>query len=216
MKNAELYIYLLCSVIFFCIIQTKRIKEGLEDNNFVILIGDSIFQNKGYVKDEHSVEHRLKNKINSMVLAKDGTRIIDLFSQYMQIPKELNVPNTYLFISIGANDLLYEYQEKGEHIEDLSAFNKIWENYVKVINKIIDRTSCTVVLTDIYYVYNKNYHKYYNIIDSWNKNLERFCNINDILLYKISNLVKEKKDFANNIEPSKFGSEIIVNNILDF
>jgi len=216
MKNTEIYIYLLCSVIFFCIIQTKRIKEGLQDNNFVVLIGDSIFQNKGYVQDKHTIEYRLKNKINSMVLAKDDSRIIDIFSQYKEIPKDLNETNTYLFISIGGNDLLYEYQEKGEHIEDLSAFNKVWENYVREINKIINRTSCTVVLTDIYYVYNKTYHKYYNIIDAWNKNLERFCKEKNILLYQISNLVKRRKDFVNNIEPSKYGSEIIANNIVNF
>jgi len=50
MKN--LYIFLLCSIILLGILQIKIVKqtnilkEGLQDKNFVILLGDSIFQNE--------------------------------------------------------------------------------------------------------------------------------------------------------------------------
>ena len=50
----------------------------------------------------------------------------------------------------------------------------------------------------------------------WNEQLDEFCNSNDILIYKISNYLKEKKHFVNSIEPSKTGSEIIVQNIIKF
>ena len=171
----------MCSIILVCILQIKIVKqtnilkEGLQDKNFVILIGDSIFQNEGYVKDENTIEYKLKNKMNSLVLAKDDSRIEDIMTQYNEIPEDLNEPNTYLFISIGGNDLLNHYVINQYDSEDLSKFNIVWEKYVREINKIINKTKCTVVLTDLYYVYENSYHKYYNIIDAWNNNLERFC-----------------------------------------
>ncbi len=220
MKN--LYIFLLCSIILLGILQIKIVKqtnilkEGLQDKNFVILLGDSIFQNEGYVKDENTIEYKLKNKMNSLVLAKDDSRIEDIITQYNEIPEDLNEPNTYLFISIGGNDLLNYYVTYQYDSDDLSKFNIVWEKYVREINKIINRTKCTVVLTDLYYVYEKTYHKYYNIIDAWNNNLERFSKKKNILLYKISELVKREKDYVNIIEPSKYGSQIIVDNIVNF
>jgi len=222
MKNKNIYIFVLCSIILLGILQIKIVKqtnilkEGLQDKNFVILLGDSIFQNEGYVKDENTIENKLKNKINSLVLAKDDSLIEDVISQYNEIPEELNEPNTYLFISIGGNDLLGYYVTNQYNSDDLSKFNIVWDKYVREINKIINKTKCTVVLTDLYYVHENTYHKYYNIIDAWNNNLERFSKKKNILLYKISELVKREKDYVNIIEPSKYGSQIIVDNIVNF
>jgi len=112
--------------------------------------------------------------MNSLVLAKDDSIIEDIITPYNEIPEDLNEPNTYLFISIGGNDLLNYYVTYQYDSNDLSKFNIVWEKYVRATNKIINRTKCTIVLTDLYYVYEKTYHKYYNIIDAWNNNLERF------------------------------------------
>ena len=103
-------VLLLSIVIFFCIMQVKKTVENMEDNNYVVVLGDSIFQNKKYVKPKNSVEYRLKNKINSMVLAQDDSMIKDISNQYERLPKKLDNLNTYLFISVGGNELLEIYK----------------------------------------------------------------------------------------------------------
>jgi len=39
-------VLLLGIVIFFSTMQTRKTVENMEDNNYVVLLGDSIFQNK--------------------------------------------------------------------------------------------------------------------------------------------------------------------------
>ena len=212
----SLSLVLLFAVIFVCLIQASRIQEGLEEYNKVVLLGDSIFKNNSYVGEKDSIEYLLKNKIDSFVLAEDNSTIKDIIPQYKKMPNKHNEPNTYLFVSIGGNDLLNAYHYSNTDIDNLNEFNRIWIKYEKMVFQLKSQTDCTLVLTDLYYIKDKEYIKYHKLIKMWNEQLDEFCNSNDILIYKISNYVKEKKHFVNSIEPSKTGSEIIVQNIIKF
>jgi len=60
---------ILCIILFIGIVlclYNYNIKEGLENNNNVILLGDSVFKNNPYVTDKFSVENRLERKMNTL------------------------------------------------------------------------------------------------------------------------------------------------------
>ena len=209
-------ILLLGIVIFFCTLQIRKTVENMEDHNYVVLLGDSIFQNKKYVKPKNSVEYRLKNKINSMVLAQDNSMIKDISVQYEDLPKKLDNSNTYLFISVGGNDLLEIYKYGNMEVDNHEPLDFIFELYKKEVNKLRKKTNCTMILTDLYYITDPEYKKFYPIIKKWNKNLYSFSKEKNIEVYKISNLVKTPSHFTNSIEPSSIGSRIIVDNIINF
>ena len=153
-------VLLLSIVIFFCIMQVKKTVENMEDNNYVVLLGDSIFQNKKYVKPKNSVEYRLKNKINSMVLAQDDSMIKDISNQYERLPKKLDNLNTYLFISVGGNDLLEIYKYGNVEVDNDEPLDFIFELYKKEINNLRKKTNCTMVLTDLYYITDPEYKQF--------------------------------------------------------
>ena len=215
-KNIYIISLLLLVIISVCLIQTSRIQEGMEEYNKIVLLGDSIFKNNSYVGEKHSIEYLLERKIDSRVLAEDNSVIKDIIPQYSKMSNKDNEPNTYLFVSIGGNDLLNAYHYSNTDVDDLRKLDRIWNEYEEMVFQLKSKTDCTLVLTDLYYIKDKDYLKYHKLIKKWNERLYEFCNSNDILIYKISNYVKEKKHFVNSIEPSKIGSRIIVENIIKF
>lgn len=212
----SLSLSLLLAILFVCLIQASRIQEGMEEYNKVVLLGDSIFKNNSYVGEKHSIEYLLKNKMDSLVLAEDNSTIKDIIPQYNKMSNKDNEPNTYLFVSIGGNDLLNAYHYSNTDVDDLNKLDSIWNEYEEMVFQLISKTECTLVLTDLYYIKDKEYIKYHKLIKKWNEQLYEFCDANDILIYKISNYIKEKNHFVNSIEPSKNGSKIIVENIIKF
>ena len=160
----SLSLVLLFAVIFVCLIQASRIQEGLEEYNKVVLLGDSIFKNNSYVGEKDSIEYLLKNKIDSFVLAEDNSTIKDIIPQYKKMPNKHNEPNTYLFVSIGGNDLLNAYHYSNTDIDNLNEFNRIWIKYEKMVFQLKSQTDCTLVLTDLYYIKDKEYIKYHKLI----------------------------------------------------
>ena len=75
-------------------------------NNQIVLLGDSIFDNAGYVDHGESViEHlqaSMQKKCKATLLAVDGDVIVDVYSQI----ELLSQNTTHVFLSIGGNDAL--------------------------------------------------------------------------------------------------------------
>ena len=193
------------------------INEGLNIKNNIVLLGDSIFQNKDHVKFNNSVEYYLKKKFNNaLVLAKNNAKIEDLLMQYKQLPDYLDNNNTFLFISIGGNDLLERYDNNKESIYNFKVLNNIFDYYKETINILLEITDCNIILSDLYYVSDYNYHKYHLLVNKWNNLLESFASEKKLDLLKLSNNLYKPIHFINSIEPSKIGSQIIVNNIYKY
>ena len=55
-----------------------------------------------------------KTHKKNLVLAEDESKIDDIQLQLKRMPDKLNNKNTYVFLSVGGNDLLniYKYQKK--------------------------------------------------------------------------------------------------------
>jgi len=171
---------ILCIILFIGIVlclYNYNIKEGLENNNNVILLGDSVFKNNPYVTDKFSVENRLERKMNTLGLAEDGAVINDIMQQYHQVPEEWDNKNTYLFVSVGVggNNILNDYYYTDVPTTNLKPFDAIWNDYESQIKDLKSATKCKIVLTDIYYITDVNYRKFHPLIKKWNNHLQTFA-----------------------------------------
>jgi hypothetical protein len=194
----------------------EKNNNSLKNNN-IFLLGDSILNNKKYVGINESIYDGLVKRINKnniFIYAEDGAYINDVFYQIDKIPYSFSLENknNIFILSIGGNDLL-----GGSDIDTT------FLSYKKLIETIkVKFPNNRLILFDIYEPYNiekitflyTSISKLKENIKLWNNKLYKFCNENNIEIIKISNYINEEKDFTNIIEPSKYGSIKIVDNIL--
>lgn len=208
--------FLLSIIVVICIIQVyKTYKEYFTSStNNIVLIGDSIFDNSKYVGNDESVEYYLSTEtsIPSTVLAKDEAKMSDTLVQFNSIPTNLNNPNTTLFISMGANNILNLYSN--DSTDDLAKFNLIWANYQVYINNFKQRSKCRIILTNIYYVTDPLYSKYIHLTEKWNSNLKTYAKEQNLQILDISKVLVDSSDFTNGIEPSATGGYKLVEELL--
>ena len=97
--GTSIIIIIVSIIVIFSCAYFKSLKEGLTNNDNIILIGDSILNNSNYVSEGKSVFDILKTKTNKVFnVAKDGATISDLYYQLDKIPLDLNMSETYFFI----------------------------------------------------------------------------------------------------------------------
>ena len=195
----------------FIIIVKRQIKqkEGMMVNKKLILIGDSIFQNENYVEDGESVEYLLQDK--ATVVAKDNAKILDVYDQINFIPESENLETNVIIVSAGGNDLDYIYKDLGKD-ENLDI---IFNNYKELIMEINKKTKTQIVLSTIYYPTSKDYKPYLPIVKEWNKLVIDFANINNFGIFHLDKYVTKSSHFTQQIEPSKEGSKIIADKLLE-
>ena len=195
----------------FIIIVKRQIKqkEGMMVNKKLILIGDSIFQNENYVEDGESVEYLLQDK--ATVVAKDNAKILDVYDQINFIPESENLETNVIIVSAGGNDLDYIYKDLGKD-ENLDI---IFNNYKELIMEINKKTKTQIVLSTIYYPTSKDYKPYLPIVKEWNKLVIDFANKNNFGILTLHKYVTKSSHFTQQIEPSKEGSIIIADKLLE-
>ena len=214
MNNIKKLIAFVIFIIFIIFTNLKDIKEGLSSINKknIILLGDSILNNSNYVNPGESVSDLIKSKggINIMNVAIDKSKIKDINKQLIRIPSNYNNSNTYIFISIGGNDILSLPSQNDEQI------NELFKEYLKNIKAIKNKfPKSKIVALNIYHPPSSYYKMYYNSIDLWNKLLKQntFEGYN---VLNIDEIIKSNNDLVNEIEPSKQGSIKIANAIVKF
>ena len=130
--GTSIIIIIVSIIVIFSCAYFKSLKEGLTNNDNIILIGDSILNNSNYVSEGKSVFDILKTKTNKVFnVAKDGATISDLYSQLDKIPLDLNMSETYVFISTGGNDILNKRSQLDE-TELVSLFNS-YKNFISAL-----------------------------------------------------------------------------------
>ena len=215
MKYFWIYCLFLITIILFFSYYNSTMIEGMKNKvETIVLLGDSIFQNNNYVPPNHSIEDLLNDTIpiQSIVLAEDNATIYNIIQQYNKMPIVLNNSTTYMYISIGGNDLLNFYENND--VNDLTSFNMIWNLYRSTILQLSKNTLCTIILTDIYFITDPNYSKYLPIIKKWNTNLYQFAKKHNFKVFKISEILTQPQDYTNSIEPSSIGGEKMVNSFI--
>ena len=188
--------------------QIKK-KEAFGPNKKLILVGDSIFQNKKYVGKGESIEDLLSNK--ALIVAKDNAKILDVYDQLNFIPKIENKPSNIIVVSAGGNDLDYIYKDLNKN----KNLNTIFDSYKKLIKEIHKKTNPKLVLSTIYYPTSKDYKQYIPIIKKWNQLVIDFANKNKFGVFRLDKYVTKPSHFTQQIEPSKKGGKIIADKLLE-
>lgn len=207
-KLTTIVIIIISIVVIFSCAYFKSLKEGLTNNNTVILMGDSILNNSNYVPSGQSVYDSLKSKLNKVInLAKDGATISDLYKQLDKIPIDLNNTNTYIYISVGGNDILNKRTELNS-----TEIKRLFDLYMEFLNTLrIKLGSANINLLNLYLPVNPRYQVYKTSIEQWNQLLQAYSNkvgkmYNIVDLY---GLLTTPQDFVYDIEPSEYASDKI-------
>lgn len=204
-----LIIIILIIIIFSCS-YFNSLKEGLTNNNSVILMGDSVLNNSNYVSSGKSVFDKLKTKLSSVLnVAKDGATINDLYNQLEKIPIELNKSETYIFISAGGNDILNKRSELSS--EEIRRLFNTYMDFLKALRAKL--TSVKINIINLYLPVNPRYQTYKSSIELWNQLINQYSNkIGEMYnVVNLNSLLTTPEDFVYDIEPSELASEKIAN-----
>lgn len=197
MSKYPIYIFILMfilSIVTIMMCQYKT-KENLVNKEKLLLIGDSILNNKNYVFEKESVEYILTNKYNFLLTnyAEDGELLNELQDKVFQL-NDIEL-NSSIVISIGGNDILRNRD-----------VNKTFEKYKNVVKQIsIKFPECNLYILDLYYPPCCRFKKYYDKITTWNNKLNKLKTIENVRIINISQLLTSKNDFVFEIEPSYLG-----------
>ena len=207
-KLTTVAIIIISIVIIISCAYFKSIKEGLTNNNTIILMGDSVLNNANYVPEGKSVYDSLKTKLSNVInVAKDGATISDLYGQLDKIPVDLNNSNTYIFISAGGNDILNKRTELSN-----TEISQLFDSYMEFLNALKTKLgSVNVNIMNLYLPANPRYQSYKTSINQWNQLIEASSSkigetYNVIDLYT---LLTNTNDFVYDIEPSESASDKI-------
>ncbi len=210
MHSVSFIIIFLSIIIIISCAYFKGIKEGLTNNDNIILIGDSVLNNSNYVPDGKSVYDLLKAKRSNVFnYSKDGATISDCYSQIDNIPLELNKPNTYVFISAGGNNIL-NARNKMTSENIIHLFN----DYAELIKSVKTRlTNAKIYICNLYLPTNSRFQSYKPAIEQWNKLIsQNSSKIGEMYnVVDLNSLLNTPEDFVYDIEPSEMGSNKIAN-----
>jgi len=209
-KFKSIFIVIISIIIIVGCAYFKSFKEGLTNNDKIILIGDSVLNNSNYVPAGKSVVDVLKTKTQNVFnFAKDGATISDCYAQLDKIPTDLNTTETYVFISAGGNDIL---NKRGQltNAEIIKLFND-YMAFVKALR--VKLGSAKINILNLYMPANPRYQSYKSSIDQWNQLIKEYSSkIGEMYtVVGLDGLLTSPNDFVYDIEPSETASEKIAN-----
>jgi lysophospholipase L1-like esterase len=183
----------------------------------IILIGDSILNNSVYTLQNQSVPDLISKQLEKTPektlynLAKDGATISDCSNQLHEIPPNLNLNETNVFISAGGNDILNSRQLNSVSVNAL--FNKYME-LIKTVKAKLNNSN--IVLLKLYYPLKSTYKSYYTVIKQWNQLLHDNSSVVGYNLLQTDTIIVSEEDIVYDIEPSAKGGDKIAEAIVYF
>jgi lysophospholipase L1-like esterase len=207
-KLTTIALIIISIIIIFSCAYFKSLKEGLTNNDTVILMGDSILNNSNYVPSGKSVSDNLKTKLSKVInLAKDGATINDLYGQLDKIPVDLNKTDTYIFISAGGNDILNKRTELSTN--EIQRLFNTYMDFLKALRTKLG--SVKINILNLYLPTNPRYQSYKTSVDQWNKLIQEYSNkVGEMYnIVDLNKLLTSPDDFVYDIEPSESASNKI-------
>lgn len=188
----------------------------------VVLLGDSIFDNRAYVSPEPDVRHQLQACLGTAsevtLLAVDGDVTADVKRQLQRVPEGA----THLVVSVGGNDALSHAFLLGERagsvaeaVERLAqAQSSFAAAYAEMIDAVLKLGICSSVCT----IYDANYPEPHGrlvvtALSLFNDVITRAAFSYGLPLIDLRLICREPSDYANSIEPSSQGGDKIVSAI---
>ena len=202
--------------------QWTRLKENRMEH--LVLLGDSIFDNKSYVGESPDVIGHLRELIpanwSATLCAVDGDTTSGIERQLTKVPKDA----TCLFVSVGGNDalinvhLLSDMTRSGPVLLDelsriADAFHK---NYYNAIDHVCRLRKPTCVCT----IYDGNLEADVApaakaAVAVFNDKIYSVANERHLAVIELRRICNQPDDYANFIEPSALGGKKIAKAIYD-
>jgi GDSL-like lipase/acylhydrolase family protein len=203
---------------------SSRAKAG-GDMKHVVLLGDSIFDNKRYVGEEPDVIDQLKADLppgwTASLNAVDGSTTFDIAGQLKRLPPDA----THLVVSVGGNDALKHkdlLDEKASSVaEVLDKLGKIRAEFKADYRATLDHLLAVKLPAAVCTIYEARYQN----PDTHRIAATGLSVFNDIItreafgrglpLIDLRLIVTKDDDYANDVEPSSKGGAKIARAIAD-
>lgn len=191
----------------------------------IVLLGDSIFDNKAYVGGEPDVIAHLRAMIppnwTATLSAVDGSLVENVESQLTSSPETA----THLVVSTGGNNALMNADVLNLQVNSSAEVFSVLSNrvgafeiqYRKMLETVLSRRLPTAVCT----IYNPNFAETalqkiaMAALSAFNDVIIRQAALAGIPFLDLRLICSEKQDYANEIEPSSRGGRKIASKILE-
>ena len=201
--------------------------------NNVLLLGDSVIDNKRYVQDsEYSVLEHLQNnsKDTFIQIACDGDTTNDVINKQAKVQSIKKA--SHIVLSIGGNDMLYNLSFLTTNKPTLrneafiDVYNEIFQplevRYETIVKNFASQRAnlllCTVYEGDL-----GRSEEFKDVLDS---SKIMVSSLNDIIyktasrhnaeVLELRNIFTSSEDYANPIEPSHIGGEKLAKKIIEW
>jgi len=202
----------------------SRAKAG-GDMKHVVLLGDSIFDNKRYVGEEPDVIDELKADLpagwTASLNALDGSTTLDIAGQLKRLPPDA----THLVVSVGGNDALEHknlLDEKASSVsEALDKLGKIRTEFQANYRAMLDHLLAVKLPAAVCTIYEAHYkdpdtHRIAATgLSVFNDIITREAFARGLPLIDLRLIVTVDDDYANDVEPSSKGGAKIARAIAD-
>jgi hypothetical protein len=184
----------------------------------VVLLGDSIFDNRAYVNGPDVIkqlEESLPNGYGATLRARDGSLIADIRNQIENLPKD----TSHLIVSVGGNNALgfldlfdHNVAKVSEALMELSNGGDAFHQEYKGMLKSVLALNIPTAICTIYYPQfpNETLQKIsIAALTIFNDSIIREAFLNSLPLIDLRLVCNSPLDYANPIEPSIAGGEKI-------
>jgi hypothetical protein len=193
--------------------------EGSPAMNNVVLLGDSIFDNKSYVGSGPDVIDQLKGDLppgwTATLAARDGSTTADIKTQLKTMPQDA----THLVVSVGGNNALEEkklIEESARSVaEVLDKLAKIKAAFAKSYGAMLDGVLARKLPSAVCTIYEARYQDPATRkiagagLTVFNDVIMREAFARGVPVIDLRLIFDEDSDYANDIEPSvKGGAKI--------
>jgi lysophospholipase L1-like esterase len=203
---------------------SSRAKAG-GDMKHVVLLGDSIFDNKRYVGEEPDVIDQLKADLpagwTASLNALDGSTTFDIAGQLKRLPPDA----THLVVSVGGNDALKHkdlLDEKASSVAGvLDKLGKIRGEFQANYRAMLDGLLAVKLPAAVCTIYEAHYkdpdtHRIAATgLSVFNDIITREAFARGLPLIDLRLIITEDGDYANDVEPSSKGGAKIARAIAD-
>jgi lysophospholipase L1-like esterase len=190
----------------------------------IVLLGDSILDNKAYVGDEPDVITSLQSLLSedkATLKAIDGSIVENVSKQLREIPQDA----THLIVSIGGNDamlnsdvLQMQVKSSAEVFDEFANRLNTFEFHYERMLELLLSKNLPITVCAIYFP---------NIPDEFVQKISvsALTGFNDVIIRQATKfgipyldlrlICNEKDDYANEIEPSSKGGRKIAEKIIE-
>lgn len=190
----------------------------------IVLFGDSIFDNKAYVRGGLDVVAHLRQQIpadwQATLRAVDGSIVENVQAQTLDLPANA----THLFISVGGNNALMNADvlqmkvsssaDVFDRMADLAS--EFESHYHEMLQAVLKLNKPTAVCTVYYPRMSENFAQKISVaaLATFNDVIIRQAFLANVPLIDLRLICTEDADYANDIEPSEAGGGKIAETIL--